>query len=176
MEQDAGLMATTILIPCPYHMATTILIPCPCGHNYIDTMSMWPQLYWYHVHIIWPQLYWYHVHVATTILIPCPYHAWDICVTRPSTDVLLSMQTVRFLHFLWVNFNYLRHFIAGRYDIQFNSNLKKNLPIQNWGIQQTSMPYLTGMCMWLTSLKIYKLLSQDRPCSSKCSIPVVCGF
>ena len=37
------------------------------------------------------------------------------------------------------------------------------------------MPYLTGMCMWLTSLKIYKLLTQDRPCSSKC-FPVVCGF
>ena len=38
-----------------------------------------------------------------------------------------------------------------------------------------NMPFLTGMCMWLTSMKIYKLLPQDRPCSSKC-IPVVCGF
>ena len=37
------------------------------------------------------------------------------------------------------------------------------------------MSYLTGMCMWLTSLKIYKLLTQDRPCSSKC-FPVVWGF
>ena len=27
------------------------------------------------------------------------------------------------------------------------------------------MPYLAGMCMWLTSLKIYNLLAQDRPCS-----------
>ena len=33
------------------------------------------------------------------------------------------------------------------------------------------MPYLTGMGMWSTSLKIYKLLTQDRPC-----FPVVCGF
>ena len=30
------------------------------------------------------------------------------------------------------------------------------------------MPYLTGMCMWLMSLKIYKLLIKERPCSSKC--------
>ena len=29
------------------------------------------------------------------------------------------------------------------------------------------MAYLTGMCMWLTSLQMYKLLIQDRPCSSK---------
>ena len=36
------------------------------------------------------------------------------------------------------------------------------------------MPYLTGMCMWLTSLKMYKLLTQDRPCSSKW-FSVVCG-
>ena len=35
--------------------------------------------------------------------------------------------------------------------------------------------YLTGMCMWLTSFKIYKLLIQDRPCSTKC-FPVVCRF
>ena len=38
-----------------------------------------------------------------------------------------------------------------------------------------NMPCLTGMLMWLTSLKIYKLLTQDRPFSSKC-ISVVCGF
>ena len=37
------------------------------------------------------------------------------------------------------------------------------------------MPYLTGMCIWLTSLKIYKLLIQDRPSSNKC-FPVVCRF
>ena len=37
------------------------------------------------------------------------------------------------------------------------------------------MPYLTGVCMWLPWLKIYKLLTQDRPCSSK-FFPVVCGF
>ena len=35
------------------------------------------------------------------------------------------------------------------------------------------MPYLAGMCMWLTSLKIYNLLAQDWPYSSKC-FPVVC--
>ena len=34
---------------------------------------------------------------------------------------------------------------------------------------------LTGMCMWLPWLKICKLLTQDRPCSSKC-FPVVRGF
>ena len=27
------------------------------------------------------------------------------------------------------------------------------------------MPYLAGKCMWLTSLKLSKLLTQDRPCS-----------
>ena len=37
------------------------------------------------------------------------------------------------------------------------------------------MPCLTGMCMWLTSLNIYKLLTQDWTCSSKCFY-VVCKF
>ena len=53
-------------------------------------------------------------------------------------------------------------------------------PIESWHKSFTierglNMPCLTGMCMWLTSLKIYKLLTQDRSSSSK-YIPVVCGF
>ena len=37
------------------------------------------------------------------------------------------------------------------------------------------MPFLTGMCMWLTSLNIYKLLTHDRICSDEC-FSVVCWF
>ena len=54
---------------------------------------------------------------------------------------------------------------------QFSARTQCLLTIQH-GLD---MPYLTSMCMWLTSLKIYKLLTHDRPCSSKC-FPVVCGF
>ena len=35
------------------------------------------------------------------------------------------------------------------------------------------MPYLTGMCIWLTWFNKYKLLTQDRLCSSGC-LPGVC--
>ena len=54
---------------------------------------------------------------------------------------------------------------------QFSARTQCLLMIQH-GLD---MPYLTGICMWLMTLKIYKLLTQDRPCSSKC-FPVVCGF
>ena len=54
---------------------------------------------------------------------------------------------------------------------QFSAHTQCLLTIQH-GLD---MPYLTGMCVWLTSLKIYKLLTQNRPCSSKC-FPVFCGF
>ena len=54
---------------------------------------------------------------------------------------------------------------------QFSARTQCLLTIQH-GLD---MPYLTGVCMWLPWLKIYKLLTQDRPCSSKC-FPVVCGF
>ena len=54
---------------------------------------------------------------------------------------------------------------------QFSASTQCLLMIQHG----SDMPYLTSMCMWLTSLKIYNLLTQDRPCSSKC-FPVVCGL
>ena len=49
----------------------------------------------------------------------------------------------------------------------------------SWPIQCThsdcSRYNTVWTCMWLTSLKIYKLLTQDRPCSSKW-FPLLCGF
>ena len=54
---------------------------------------------------------------------------------------------------------------------QFSARTQCLLTIQH-GLD---MPYLIDICMWLTPLKIYKLLTQDRLCSSKC-FPVVCGF
>ena len=41
--------------------------------------------------------------------------------------------------------------------------------------QGLDMPCLTGICMWLTSLNVYNMLTQVRTCSYEC-IPVVCGF
>ena len=54
---------------------------------------------------------------------------------------------------------------------QFSARTQCLLTIQH----SLDMLYLTVMCMWLTSLKIYKLLIQDRPYSSQC-FPVVCGL
>ena len=48
-----------------------------------------------------------------TMAISCLLHgALDTCVTRPSTDVLLTMQKIRFSHFFMVNCNNLHRFIA----------------------------------------------------------------
>ena len=54
---------------------------------------------------------------------------------------------------------------------QFSARTQRLLTIQ----QGLDMPYLTGMCMWLPLLKIFKLLTQDRPCPSEC-FPFIYGF
>ena len=58
-----------------------------------------------------------------------------------------------------------------RYESQFSAHTQCLLTTQH-GLD---MSYLTCMFMCLTSLKLHKLLTQDKPCSSKC-FPVGCGF
>ena len=62
-----------------------------------------------------------------------PFGALDTCVTKPSIDMLLTLQKVRFLHLLRVNFNYLCRFIADRYDINLYSHVscKKNQQVKS---------------------------------------------
>ena len=69
-------------------------------------------------------------------IIFCPYHAcWCLgylhhqAINRRVND----HEKARFLHLLCVNFNYLRHFIAGRYDIKSYSHIscKKNQQVKS---------------------------------------------
>ena len=75
-----------------------------------------------------------------------PSGALDTCVTKPSIEMLLTLQKVRFLHFLRVNFNYLRHFIADRYEVNLYSHIscKRNQQIKSL----FSTREMTGVLCW----------------------------
>ena len=73
-----------------------------------------------------------------------PSGTLDTCVTKPY--MLLTLQKVRFLHFLRVNFNYQCCFIADRYDINLYSHIscKKNQQVKSL----FSTCEMTGVLCW----------------------------